>query len=383
MKSILIFYDYFSPAYKAGGPIRSLKNLTELLADSCQMYVYTSAVDLDGDPLDVEKDQWVQFSENVQVFYASPKELSIKRIYQQLQKLEPDAIYINGLFTPYTVFYPLLGLKWLKLKRKQRTPKVVVAPRGMLKFSALALKAGKKRLYLKLFRSLGLHKDIHWQATDPQEFEDIAVFAGKEALVRQIGNVPLIPSQPDSRPKETGKLVLLSVSLIARTKNLLFLLKCLKKLPAGLELQYDIYGPIKEEDYWQQLKAEMEDMPPNIQVTYKGAVQPDEVTATLQQYDFFVLPTLGENFGHAIFESLGAGIPVLISNQTPWKSLEQQSAGWDLPLQEAAWVGKLKELVAMPEGEFQAWRKGAHTYAVAYLEQQDLKQQYLALFGQM
>lgn len=345
------------------------------------MYVYTSAVDLDGTLLPVENDRWVQFSKSLEVFYASPKGLSIKRLYEQINSLQPEVVYINGLFTPYTVLYPLLVLRFLKRKNNSSSPKVVIAPRGMLKSSALALKAGKKRLYLKLFKSLGMQKEVYWQATDPQEFKDIVAFAGKDARVGQLGNVPLIPSQPASRLKETGKLRLLSVSLVARTKNLLFLLKCLKELPAGIEIQYDIYGPIKEDDYWQKLKGEMENLTPNIQVNYKGAVLPDEVTATLQQYDCFVLPTLGENFGHAIFEALAAGIPVLISDQTPWRKLELQKAGWDLPLQEGAWIEKIQQLIALPEGAFRPWRKGAHAYAVAYLEQQDLKQQYLALFG--
>lgn len=381
MKSILIFYDYFSPAYKAGGPIRSLKNLTELLADSCRMYVYTSAVDLGGAPLPVLTDQWIVFSRNVEVFYASPKGLGVKGIYQHLKTLQPDVVYINGLFTPYSVFYPLLALRLLKLRNRSWKPKIVMAPRGMLKPSALALKAAKKRVYLKLFKGLGLHKGVHWQATDPQEQSDILLFTEKGVPLSLLGNMPLITTSPTKVAKEDGKLRLTSVSLIARTKNLLFLLKCLKKIPAGLEVQYDIYGPIKEENYWQQLQAEIENLPPNIQVVYKGAVQPDRVTQILQQYDCFVLPTLGENFGHAIFEALGAGVPVLISDQTPWRELKQHKAGWDLPLQEEAWIGKLKELAAMPEAEFSSWRKGAHAYAVAYLEQQDLKQQYLALFG--
>ncbi|WP_017729786.1 glycosyltransferase [Nafulsella turpanensis] len=381
MKSILIFYDYFSPAYKAGGPIRSLQNLTALLSESCRMYVYTSAVDLGGAPLTVEKDQWVPFSKNVEVFYGSLKGLSVKCVYQQLRRIRPEVVYINGLFTPYAVLYPLLALRFLRLKDSSWQPKIVLAPRGMLKPSALSLKAPKKKLYLRVFKALGLHKGLHWQATDPQEQADIQLFSGKKGPLSLLGNVPLVPSSPGQHTKAAGSLRLVSVSLIARTKNLLFLLKCLKEVPAGLELSYDIYGPIKEEDYWQLLQGAINQLPSHIQVNYKGAIPPEEVTDLLQQYDCFVLPTLGENFGHAIFEALGAGVPVLISNQTPWKELEQVRAGWDLPLQQKPWIEKLKELTDMPDPEFQHWHQGAHAYAVAYLEEKDLKQQYLELFG--
>lgn len=40
-------------------------------------------------------------------------------------------------------------------------------------------------------------------------------------------------------------------------------------------------------------------------------------------YDLFVFPTLGENFGHVVIESLSAGTPVFMSNTTPWKSFSK------------------------------------------------------------
>ena len=53
----------------------------------------------------------------------------------------------------------------------------------------------------------------------------------------------------------------------------------------------------------------------------------------------FFFPTLGENFGHVIHESLAAGTPVLISDQTPWVGLSEKGAGWELPLDnKSAWV---------------------------------------------
>ena len=46
----------------------------------------------------------------------------------------------------------------------------------------------------------------------------------------------------------------------------------------------------------------------------------------------FFFPTLGENYGHVIYEALDSGCPVLISDQTPWRGLSEVGAGWDLPL---------------------------------------------------
>ena len=39
MLKILVFIDWYKPAYKAGGPISSVYNLTELLGDEIQFYI--------------------------------------------------------------------------------------------------------------------------------------------------------------------------------------------------------------------------------------------------------------------------------------------------------------------------------------------------------
>ncbi len=53
----------------------------------------------------------------------------------------------------------------------------------------------------------------------------------------------------------------------------------------------------------------------------------------LFDYHFFLLPTLGENFGHVFLEALAAGCPLIISDRTPWLNLEEKQIGWDLPLE--------------------------------------------------
>ncbi|MBN8497849.1 MAG: hypothetical protein J0M32_13465 [Candidatus Accumulibacter sp.] len=56
------------------------------------------------------------------------------------------------------------------------------------------------------------------------------------------------------------------------------------------------------------------------------------VHTVLPGYDRFFLPPFSENFGHAINEALSVGVPVLISDKTPWRNLQEKGMGWDLPL---------------------------------------------------
>ena len=44
------------------------------------------------------------------------------------------------------------------------------------------------------------------------------------------------------------------------------------------------------------------------------------------------MPSLGEGYGHAIIEAMTAGVPVLISDKTPWRDLHAAQVGWDISL---------------------------------------------------
>ena len=48
MKKILIFIDWFTPAVKAGGPISSVENMVNFLAEAFEFYIITGAKDLNS-----------------------------------------------------------------------------------------------------------------------------------------------------------------------------------------------------------------------------------------------------------------------------------------------------------------------------------------------
>jgi glycosyltransferase involved in cell wall biosynthesis len=76
----------------------------------------------------------------------------------------------------------------------------------------------------------------------------------------------------------------------------------------------------------------IEQLPRHIDATIIGGIPHEHVRATLAKHDLFFLPTRGENFGHVFLEAWSAGLPVLVSDQTPWRGLEQRQLGWDISL---------------------------------------------------
>lgn len=117
-------------------------------------------------------------------------------------------------------------------------------------------------------------------------------------------------------------------------KNLDFAIRVLKEVKS--EIFFDIYGPKEDLAYWNQCETLIHQLPSNIVVNYCGSIRPENVKEKFSRYDLFLFPTRGENYGHVIAESISAGTPVLLSDRTPWRDLEQQGTGWVLPLDSQA-----------------------------------------------
>ena len=134
---------------------------------------------------------------------------------------------------------------------------------------------------------------------------------------------------------------------------------------------FDIYGPQEDPDYWRECQALIEVLPAHIRVNYCGNVMPEDVRRTFSDYDLFFFPTRGENYGHVIAESISAGTPVLLSDQTPWRDLESEGLGWDLPLRDPqAFAEKIDHFAAIPAEERDARRPGIYAKALEKLTDQ-------------
>lgn len=109
-------------------------------------------------------------------------------------------------------------------------------------------------------------------------------------------------------------------------KNLDFALQALAR--AKTDLVFTIFGPKSDPNYWSKCESIISTLPTHIRVSYAGELLPGNVRVTLSKHDLFLFPTRGENYGHVIHEALGAGLPVLISDQTPWSDVAERKVGW-------------------------------------------------------
>jgi glycosyltransferase involved in cell wall biosynthesis len=377
LKKILILVDWFAPGYKAGGPIQSCVNICAALNRDYQIYVLTTDTDHgESQPYPgITPGEWkTDPSLNVAVCYLEKKTISAKKIKEQLLLINADTIYLNHLFSPLFVVYPL----WLRLSGAI-TNRVVVCPRGALYESALNVKRYKKTPLLFVYKQMNIQKKVTFHATNLREQKAIeSYFPGSEVI--EADNLPNT-KQPVFRfiKKEPGSINCIFIARIVPIKNLLFLLRALQN--ANSKVSLTVVGPVENESYWQQCQDIISRLPVNITVNYIGPRPNSELNSLIQQHHLFISPTTGENFGHGIFESFLAGRPVLISDQTPWLQLEKEQAGWDLPLQNtSAFTVVLDKVGNYNQEQFDVYAKGAWDYAAFYITNKISREQYFKLF---
>ncbi len=383
---ILTFVGCYLPGYKAGGPVRTIANMVSILSDELDFRIITSDRDLfETKPYpDVVTDAWNTVGK-ARVFYTSPKMRSLWCMARLIRETPHDVLYLNSFFSPVFTQRPLLA-RWLGMTPRRPT---IVAPRGEFSKGALALKTWKKNPYIAVVKSLGIYKDITWQASSEFEADAIRQAMGMTAK-RIVLAIVLAPDMSDGvkSVKESNgyghrvagsPLRVCFLSRICPMKNLDFALRVLAQVRVPVE--FDIYGVAEDTAYWTHCQSLAKSLPAHVVLRYHGKIDHEKVHQALASHDLFFLPTRGENYGHVIFEALAAGLPILISDQTPWRNLEALGVGWDLSLMaEEKFCAVLEAQSALSHEAVAAQRLRAQQYAMRISTDEKVLADNFALF---
>lgn len=380
---VLIFIDWYLPAYKAGGPVRSIANLVELLSDKIDFYVFTSNKDLGEEQAlqGITANRWTE-KNGAQVFYSD--KVKIQLIKTSIENISPDYIYLNSLFSINYTIKPLRAID------KRKYP-IILAPRGMLGKGALQLKKAKKAIFLNLAKSFGLYKNISWHATGEEEKKEII-----NCFHPSTEKIHVLPNVSSSLNKSTfqlnknpDELKLIFYSRISKKKNLHFLTEILIKHFPNKNIQLEVWGTKEDVAYFNHIFNRVNEFvskqttEKGLKISYCGESNIEKLPEIMGKNHFFVLPTVHENFGHVIAEALGCSLPVIISNNTPWKKLPTENIGWDIDLkEEKKWVAIIKNCLEMDNESYQAKREAVQNYFTQHIlkERQELMNKYNLLF---
>jgi glycosyltransferase involved in cell wall biosynthesis len=373
---IALLTQWYLPGNNAGGPIRSIFSLVELLKQDFDFYIITTNTDLNSSlPYNnIKQNEW--YLENgVNYYYHNSSNLLASDIIKNIQSIKPNLIYLNSFWSWK------FSINILKHKNEFNCA-LLLAPRGMLSVGALKIKSAKKKLFFILSKLLNWHNSIYFQASSKIEEKEI-ISKYPKSKIYILPNISSFSPILSNKNKIINELNLFYLSRIAKVKNLHLALTFLKSVSPQYKINYSIYGNIEDQTYWEDCLKLINELPSNINVNYKGNIPFNKVQETLMNEDCLLLPTMNENFGHSIVESLLSSCPVIISNNTPWLDLEKENVGFNLNENNpTAFVKSIEYYASLSSEKFSEIRKLCNLYISKKLNLETIIKNYKNSFNE-
>lgn len=317
---VLIATSYYEPAHLGGGPIQTLKALIQAAPERFEIQVICLNRDFgETRPLVDQPNSWISRGK-IKVQYV---DLGFRNLFLAFKSArDVDILYLNSLFSSRFSIFPML--LWRLGFRTSAT--VLVAPRGELDPGALALKTGKKRIFLRLFKFLRFPQNFIWHASSQIEANNIRASLGQNVKVVIRENETSLPSQAASRTsRDPGPLRLIFASRLHEKKGLHILLNALQRINETIELT--VVGAFEDTSYERKCYQLVKQLPDHVRVTFRGPLPRESVLKEFKKADLFAFPTAAENFGHVIAEALSQSCPVMCSPTTPWSKILKDGGG--------------------------------------------------------
>jgi len=373
---IIVLIGAFWPGHESAGPNLSVKAMCETLSDEFDfLLVARDRAFGAAEPL-APSDDWRDLGW-AKIHYLTVGPKGARGLAALLRRTPHDLIFTNGFFDKeFTI--PLL-----MARRFGQVPKapIVLSPRGEFSSGALGLKNGRKAAYRSAVKALGLARDVVFHVTSEEEEADTRKLFPSNRIERITNVRPLFPL-PLYQPGSLFRLAFLG--RISPVKGLDVALEALALVTGRVD--FTIYGPVSDPAHWARCEELIAALPANVTAHREGELTNDAVPAAMAAHDLMFMPSRSENFGHAIFEALCAGTPVLIGDRTPWQDLEAGKAGFDVPLPNpAALAAAIDRLAAMNSADYAEWRAGARVTAERFVSgstaRVDMARLFLALTG--
>ena len=337
---VLVAIDWYLPAFRAGGPIRSVTNLVATLGDVVDFRIVCGNRDLGTDEnLDVSIGEWTKSKdEKAHVLYLPSARQNAETWQRIFREVQPDMLYLNSLYSG-----PFSRMPW-RVARTMGLP-TTLAPRGMLGTGALSIKPWRKRAWLWLQKLNGRYRDIRWHASTEQEATEIRSWFPK-ANIKVALNLP-VPFHPMAPSTTDGAVHLLSVGRVHPIKNYAFGLALAHQLSSeSRPVHYRIVGPLEDRQEVDKLNSAVANMP-HVQLELAGPVAPTEMRPHFEWSQLVLVPSFNENYGHAVAEAVAHARPALVSDQTAWSDMNHGDTVKCLPLEQDRWVAAAEDLLKM------------------------------------
>lgn len=325
MKLLHIIPTYI-PAYRYGGPIRSVHYLNKWLAKKgVEVIVYTTNIDGDKE-LDVPINQPVNV-DGIKVYYfksSFPRSWYFSRDLSKALKKhikEFDLVHITSVFLASSV----VGAYYAKKFNKP----YIISPRGSLMEQPFKKKLLKKKPYCALIENKNLRNAaaIHFTAeVEKRDYEKLGLPLKKSIIIPNGIDFEDVKGAPKGYFREKFKIgkdkkIVLFLSRLDWTKGLDTLIPAFAEVTKNRNDVVLAIAGGDDEGYGKNLKSQISNLPRlasggkiEDKVIFTGLLTGSDKIGAFQDSDVFVLPSYSESFGMAAVEAMYFGLPTVITN---------------------------------------------------------------------
>ena len=246
--------------------------------------------------------------------------------------------------------------------RRKHGP-TVLAPHGSLEPWALRRSPVRKSLALRMFEGRNLREAGCLHATSIAEIGDIRNFGLKTpvALIPNGVSNDWLQSTGDSERFRKrfgvpqGMRIVFFLSRITPKKGLPTLVEAWATRRDRLREWCLVIAGTDECSHLSALAAQVEAASLGKSVMFLGPLYGAEKRDAFAACDVFALPSHSEGSPMAVLDALGAGVPVLTTQKTPWEDLHRHQCGWWVP-DDAGGVGEaLDDMCRRSPEELASW----------------------------
>lgn len=360
----------------SGGPAQAIWQMTEAVKDDVESIILTTNEGLSKNELED-----YQRLQNPKIYVFDYKG---KHSFKVSSGLFRKAISLMNRVHTFHIHagFSLIS-EWVALLCMMYKQNYVYRPLGTL--SAYSLKAGNnilKRLALPV-EKLILEQAKCVQATSASEKKDIERMC-KTSDVRIIPPVFISTSKvrPKQKSKNENQLHLGFLSRIHPKKNLEFLFYCLSECKS-LNWTLFIAGN-GEEAYVEKLKNLAKELSIEKKIEWLGFIGSANKESFFEKIDWFVLPSLHENFGISVLEALNYNTPSIVSNQVEiadWFNSDQAKLFIkSIDLQKRKWIDVIHEIHSESQALYQDRLKYIATILKSTFSKEQLEKQLLEVY---
>ena len=259
--------------------------------------------------------------------------------YTLLNEIKPDAIHVNGCW--------MIQCSWIVFWARHKGYPVIISPHGMLEPWNIAKNYWTKKLpALLLYQKRSIRACQMLVATAESERKNL-IKLGYNHNITIIPNGIAIKGINIKDSWQERKQILF-LALYRKNKGIDILMQAIAQIKSELKGWKVIIAGIESDYTINDLKDMSYQLGISNIVEVVGGLFGNEKWKAYKESDIFILPTLNENFGIVIAESLICGTPVITTKGAPWPQIPIYKCGWWIDRSVNELVHAIQEFIHTP-----------------------------------